>query len=181
MMAATASLVVRGLTPGSFALTPTAAAGRSKASAAASGGAGGDGRGGGGGAGLGSLGVNHTALRCTPDGRRKRGDRDAAVVRAGKSDDQGRMEKKRCDLCLGTGLRKCYGCHVSEGWRAQNFSTSKCERAVWSLFFSPESLKSTLCSRGFHHFKCAVLQTSHICARGCSVTVCVDDAKVAES
>ena len=37
-------------------------------------------------------------------------------------------EKKRCDLCLGTGIRKCYGCHVAEGWRADNFSTSKCER-----------------------------------------------------
>ena len=42
---------------------------------------------------------------------------------------QGDLEKKRCDLCLGTGIRKCYGCHVAEGWRADNFSTSKCERA----------------------------------------------------
>ena len=42
---------------------------------------------------------------------------------------QGDLEKKRCDLCLGTGVRKCYGCHVAEGWRADNFSTSKCERA----------------------------------------------------
>ena len=42
---------------------------------------------------------------------------------------QGNLEKKRCDLCLGTGLRKCYNCHVADGWRAQNFSTSKCERS----------------------------------------------------
>lgn len=42
---------------------------------------------------------------------------------------QGNLEKKRCDLCLGTGLRKCYNCHVGEGWREKNFSTSKCERA----------------------------------------------------
>ena len=40
---------------------------------------------------------------------------------------QGNLEKKRCDLCLGTGLRKCYNCHVADGWRAQNFSTSKCD------------------------------------------------------
>ena len=68
--------------------------------------------------------------------------RDAVVTRAlgggkGKSKrapkgppkGQGDLEKKRCDLCLGTGVRKCYGCHVAEGWRADNFSTSKCERA----------------------------------------------------
>ena len=42
---------------------------------------------------------------------------------------QGNLEKKRCDLCLGTGLRKCYNCHVGDGWREKNFSTSKCERA----------------------------------------------------
>ena len=68
--------------------------------------------------------------------------RDAVVTRAlgggkgGKSKrppkgppkGQGDLEKKRCDLCLGTGIRKCYGCHVAEGWRADNFSTSKCER-----------------------------------------------------
>ena len=41
---------------------------------------------------------------------------------------QGDLEKKRCDLCLGTGVRKCYSCHVAEGWRAENFSTSKCDR-----------------------------------------------------
>ena len=41
---------------------------------------------------------------------------------------QGDLEKKRCDLCLGTGVRKCYSCHVAEGWRADNFSTSKCDR-----------------------------------------------------
>jgi|AntAceMinimDraft_11_1070367.scaffolds.fasta_scaffold202586_1 hypothetical protein len=45
---------------------------------------------------------------------------------------QGGLEKKRCDLCLGSGRRKCYGCHVGEGWVAQNFSTSVCERAVWT-------------------------------------------------
>ena len=42
---------------------------------------------------------------------------------------QGDLEKKRCDLCLGTGIRKCYGCHVADGWVADNFSTSKCARA----------------------------------------------------
>jgi hypothetical protein len=47
----------------------------------------------------------------------------------GPAAQQGDLEKKRCDLCLGSGIRKCYGCHVAEGWRADNFSTSKCERA----------------------------------------------------
>ena len=42
---------------------------------------------------------------------------------------QGGLEKKRCDACLGTGIRDCYSCHVSGGWVEQNFSTQKCERA----------------------------------------------------
>ena len=68
--------------------------------------------------------------------------RDAVVTRAlgggkgGKSKrppkgppkGQGDLEKKRCDLCLGTGIRKCDGGPGAEGWRADNFSTSKCER-----------------------------------------------------
>ena len=68
-----------------------------------------------------------------------RGRRAAAAVvvvpraAAGKGFDAsavtGGLEKKRCDLCLGTGTRKCYNCHVAEGWREKNFSTSKCERA----------------------------------------------------
>ena len=56
--------------------------------------------------------------------------RGGSVVCAGIKIDQvqGGLSKKRCDLCLGTGKQKCYNCHVGEGWRAQNFSTSKCER-----------------------------------------------------
>ena len=58
-------------------------------------------------------------------GRRQGGDQ---APPKGPPKGQGDLEKKRCDLCLGTGIRKCYGCHVAEGWRADNFSTSKCER-----------------------------------------------------
>ena len=60
------------------------------------------------------------------NGSSSAGDNDEGTL-AGTS--QGNLEKKRCDLCLGTGLRKCYNCHVADGWRAQNFSTSKCERS----------------------------------------------------
>ena len=37
---------------------------------------------------------------------------------------QGGLEKKRCDLCLGTGVRKCYSCHVGDGWRAGAYTRS---------------------------------------------------------
>lgn len=78
-----------------------------------------------------------TVARAFGFGKRKSGSSDKnGSSSAGYNEEgnlagtsQGNLEKKRCDLCLGTGLRKCYNCHVADGWRAQNFSTSKCERS----------------------------------------------------
>ena len=71
-----------------------------------------------------------SGLSPRPPSRRASRRASSAVTRANLAgSSQGKLEKKRCDLCLGTGIRKCYNCHVAEGWRADNFSTSKCERA----------------------------------------------------
>ena len=70
-----------------------------------------------------------TVARAFGFGKKKNSSSDKNGSSSTGYNDEGNLAKQRCALCLGTGLRNFYNCHVAVGWRAQNFSTSKCERS----------------------------------------------------